>query len=75
MPANLVSGESLLLGLHMDTFLLCPYMMGRDLFFFSKMARMWDLSSPTRDRTQALTMKVLSPHHWIAKEFQRDLFL
>ena len=28
-----------------------------------------DLSSPTRDRTQALAVKVASPNHWTAREF------
>ena len=30
---------------------------------------LWDLSSPTRDRTQAPAVKVLSPNHWTAREF------
>ena len=30
---------------------------------------MQDPSSPTRDRTRALTVKVLSPNHWIARVF------
>lgn len=33
MPDNLVPGESLFPGLHMDTFLLGPHMVERDLFF------------------------------------------
>ena len=34
-----------------------------------------DLHFPTRNRTWALTMKVLNPNHWTAREFLRADFL
>ena len=74
MPDNLVLGESLLPGSHMDTFLLGAHMVERDLFFpfffLAVMAGMWDLSSPTRDRTWAPCGG--SKDH---QGFPRDLFL
>ena len=42
-------------------------------FFLSSTARLWVLSSLTRDGTRALAVKALSPNHWIAREF-RNLF-
>ena len=30
---------------------------------------LWDLSSPTRDLTQAQAMEVRSPNHWTPREF------
>ena len=29
---------------------------------------MWDLSSPTRDRTQAMTVKAQSPNHCVTRK-------
>ena len=34
---------------------------------------LWDLSSPTRDQTQALAVKVPSPNHWTTREFSKLL--
>ena len=33
---------------------------------------LWDLTSPTRDRTSAPTVKAPSPNHWTAREFPVD---
>ena len=38
-------------------------------FFFGRALR--DLSSPTRDWTQATAVKALNPNHWTAREFPR----
>ena len=32
----------------------------------------WDLSSLTRNRTQALALKAPSPNHWTAKDFPEE---
>ena len=39
------------------------------LFFLAIPCVLWDLSSPTRDRTRALALKALSPNHWTDREF------
>ena len=39
------------------------------LLLLSTLCSLWDLSSPTRDWTQATAVKVLSPNHWIARGF------
>ena len=33
-----------------------------------------DLSSPTRDQTQAPAVKALSPNHWTTREFPVSYF-
>ena len=41
-------------------------------FFFAAPQGLWDLNSPTRDRTQALStsaLRVQSPNHWTGREF------
>ena len=38
-------------------------------FFLAAQCSLWDLSSPTRDQTQALAVKARSPNHWTAREF------
>ena len=38
-------------------------------YFIGTCHAMRDLSSLTRDRTQALAVKVLSPNHWTTREF------
>ena len=40
----------------------------RALFFSAVPRSLWDLSSPIRDQTQALAVKVRSPNHWTARE-------
>ena len=41
-------------------------------FYFLAMLRgMWDLSSPTRDRTCALALEAWSLNHWTAREVPR----
>ena len=35
---------------------------------------MWDLSSLTRDRTQAPALEVQSPNHWTSKEVPQFTF-
>ena len=39
------------------------------LFFLAVPWGLWGLSSPTRDWTLALAVKVLSPNHWTSREF------
>ena len=39
------------------------------LFFLLCPQGLWDLSSLTRDWTQATEVKVLSPNHWTVREF------
>ena len=38
-------------------------------FFFATLHGLWDLSSPTRDQTQALAVKAWNSNHWTAREF------
>ena len=39
-------------------------------YLFSAMLwSLWDLSSPTRDLTQAQAIEVWSPNHWPTREF------
>ena len=33
----------------------------------------WDLSSPTRDWTQAIAVNAPNPNHWTAREFPRHI--
>ena len=42
-------------------------------FFLAALNGFWDLSSLTRGWTQALAVKVPSPNHWAAREFQHWL--
>ena len=37
------------------------------LSFLAMLRGLWDLSSPTRDRTRALAVKAQSPNHWTAR--------
>ena len=37
-------------------------------FFFGMLCSLQDLSSPARDQTRALPVKVLSPNHWTSME-------
>ena len=44
-------------------------------FFFPAPWALWDLSSPvTKDQTQALAVKALSPNHWTTRQFPKLLF-
>ena len=44
-------------------------------FFFLAASRgLWDLSSPTRDLTQAPAVRAPSPNPWTAREFSRCCF-
>ena len=38
-------------------------------FFFGMRCSLQDLSSPARDQTWALAVKVVSPNHWTTTEF------
>lgn len=38
-------------------------------FFWTMTCGLWDLSSPSRDRTRAPAVKTASPNHWTAREF------
>ena len=38
------------------------------LLFFGSAGSLWDLSSLTRDQTQATAVKVPSPNHWTTRE-------
>ena len=42
---------------------------------FFWLCHLWDLSSLTRDWTQAVAVKALSPNHWSARESPKILFL
>ena len=44
-------------------------------FFFAMPRGLWDLSSPTRDRTQAPAVKAPSPNHWTTREFLKAVFI
>lgn len=43
-------------------------------FFLAALHSSWDLSSLTRNRTQALAVKAPSPNHWPAKDFPEESF-
>ena len=43
------------------------------VFFLATPCSLWDLSSPTRDWTQAMEVKVPSPNHWTVREFPHTL--
>ena len=66
----LQTGGSCDLLLRFDSF---PRMAHRTHFsvfsFLATPRSLWDLSSPTRDRTWALAAKAPSPDHWTAREF------
>ena len=38
-------------------------------YHYHKPHSLWDRSSPTRDWTQPLVVKVLTPNHWTSREF------
>ena len=41
------------------------------LFYLAPQLSLWNLSSLTRDQTQAPAVEVQSPKHWTTREFQR----
>ena len=46
------------------------------LYYFLTMPHsLWDLSSPSRDRTWALSSERWSPNHWTTRDFPRKAFL
>lgn len=44
----------------------------KGFFFLAALYSSWDLSSLTRNRTQALAVKAPSPNHWTAKDFPEE---
>ena len=40
------------------------------IIILAELLSLWDLSSPIRDRTQTLAVKVRSASHWLIREFQ-----
>ena len=44
------------------------------VFFLATLYILQDLSSPTRDWTQAPAVKVVSPNPWTTREFSKTVF-
>ena len=54
---------------------LSPHILLSICLFLVSPLSLWDLSSPIRDQTQVLGVRVRSPKHWTAREFLVSFFL
>ena len=76
MPWSLPSWPPVIVPYHSSIIKMLPSLLDYSffLFFLISPCSLWDVSSLTRDWTQALAVKVLRPNHWTARGYPGLLF-